>query len=801
MSVAPAAARVGANAYGFYDEAAREYVVTRPDTPTPWLNYIGQGRYGGIVSNAGGGYSFDRDPRHRRVSRYRYNAIPADQPGRYVYLRDEDTGEHWSATWQPVRGDLDSYACRHGAGYTRISAERAGIASEILYFVPPGEVPCELWVLRVRNESERRRTLRTFSYVELSYRDAVIDGQNLDWGQHIVRARCEDGVVLAGTVFEPDVAFFGSSVEPLGFDCDRETFVGRCRDLAAPAVVEKGEPTNAESPRGNAIASLCHELVLEPGEERELVYVLGIAADAQEAHRLVAAFAEPCRADEALAELHADWNAYLSRLSVETPDPELNAMVGFWNQVQCRTTLFWSRFASAYETGLGRGMGTRDSAQDTLGTVHAAPERVRETLAQLLRLQFRDGHAWHQFFPLTGEGTAGLAAEFPERPQWFCDDHLWLAIAVCAYVRETGDVAFLEAHVPFADGGSETVWRHLLRAIQFTLDHRGPHGLPRIGFSDWDDTLNVDLGSGKAESVWCAMQLSRAALDLAEVAEEVGHAAEAARLLALARETAAAVNEVAWDGAWYTRAFDDDGAPMGVAADDRRRIDMNAQTWSLIGEVAPPERAARALRSMEELLGTEHGIALLWPPYDGADPRVRGTSTYPPGAKENGGIFCHANAWAIVAAAMAGDGDSAYDWYRRILPLRDRDADRYLAEPYVYCQNVCGPSHPQFGLGRNSWLTGTAAWTFVAATQWILGIRPTLRGLRVAPVLPSGWDGFTATRVFRGATYEIAVERAGPGDEVALVVDGRPVEGDVVPLVPTGGRAAVAVTIGEAVAG
>jgi cellobiose phosphorylase len=409
-------------------------------------------------------------------------------------------------------------------------------------------------------------------------------------------------------------------------------------------------------------------------------------------------------------------------------------------------------------------------------------------------MQFADGHTWHQFFPLTGEGGPGLAAEYPNWPQWFSDDHLWLIISVCAYLRETGDFAYLEQRVPYVDHAEETVWEHMLRAVDFTLNHRGPHGLPRSGFSDWNDTLNVDHGSGKAESVWTAMQFCRAMLDLAQLCERIDRPADGRRFAGLHASMAAAINENAWDGAWYTRAFDDDGLPIGVSGAAHHAIDLITQSWCVLGEVAPPERAEQAMASADEKLNTKYGIALLWPPYDGADDRVRGTSTYVPGAKENGGIFCHANTWSIVAAAMLGHGDDAYRYYRQILPLARTDSDLYKVEPYTYPQNICGPTHPSFGMARNAWLTGTASWTFVAATQWILGIRPTYEGLRVAPAIPAAWPGFKAHREFRGTAYEIEVRREGTGNAVSLVVDGVAIAGDVVPL-PAAGTAAVKVEV------
>jgi len=784
--------------YGHLDATTHEYVIRRPDTPTPWINYLGQGGYGGIISNTAGGFSFDRDPRERRATRYRYNAIPADQPGRYVYLRDQATGRFWSPTWQPVKGDVEDYECRHGPGYTRIRSSFDGIESELLYFVPPGAghaaCPCELWVVRIRNTGRRARRIRTFSYAEFGYFDSVSDQQNLDWSQHIMSSRREGNAVLASTRFRATTTFLGASEPPVGWTGDRDDFVGRCRDLAAPVVVETGDPTNAGSPRGNTIGSLSHDLELGPGEERRLVYVLGMTDHPEQIATVVARYADRWEVDRAFDDLRADWSEYLGRFSVETPDPEFSEMLNAWNQVQCRTTLNWSRFVSGYETGLGRGMGTRDSAQDTLGTMHSLPAQARGTLTRTWALQFRDGHTWHQVFPLTGEGGPGLAAEFPAWPQWFSDDHLWLVLATCAYLRETGDLAYLDDRVPWADGSDATIWSHVLQAIEFTLANRGPHGLPRAGFADWDDTLNVDHGSGKAESVWCAMLFCRTVLDLADVCRHASRPTEAAHLGDLHAEMARIVNAVAWDGAWYARAFDDDGLPIGVSAEERHRINLNPQTWSILGEVAPRDRADRALASVEEHLATPFGTALLWPPYDGGDERVRGTSTYPPGAKENGGIFCHANTWLVIAAAMLGRGDDALRHHRRILPLAQADADLYRAEPYVYSQNICGPAHPQFGMARNAWLTGTAAWAFVAATQWILGIRPTFEGLMIAPVIPASWPGFQARRAFRGVTYEIRTRRDGPGNAVSLLVDGRPIAGSVVPL-PAPGTSLVRVDV------
>jgi cellobiose phosphorylase len=778
------------NQYGYYDEITGEYVITRPDTPTPWMNYLGEGGYGGIISNTAGGYSFDRDPKYRRITRYRYNAIPNDQPGRYVYLRDQETGVFWSPTWQPIpKRKLVSYECRHGPGYTRIRSRFKGILTDLLYFVPPAlekseewEAPCELWLVNVRNNSKRMHHLRSFSYVEFSMWNAEIDQNNLDWGQHILRSRVENGIICMHTQFRPTTTFFGSSLPPIGFDTDREVFIGVYHDLSNPHVVEQGSPKNSLAERGNNIGVLCHEFILNPGEQQEIVYILGVSDTPEQIHFIINRYKQPNEVRKAFVIHRTAWRTYLDNLKAETPDTEMNAMLNVWNQTQCRATLFWSRFASAYETGLGRGMGTRDSAQDTLAAVQSDPHWAKRTLSMLWKLQFQDGHTWHQVYPLTGEGGVGLAAEHPEWPQWFCDDHLWLLMSMCAYLRETGDLLYLDERLPYSDGGDDTIWGHMLRAVDFTLKNRGPHGLPRLGFSDWDDTMNLDHGSGKAESVMAAEQFCRVMLDLVELCTHLGKHTDANAYQANKEEMAEIINRVAWDGEWFVRGFDDEGKPVGISADAYHKISLNTQTWAVIGECAATERAQQAMHSAHSWLNSPFGLAILAPAYRQFDQCVGGTSTYPPGAKENGGIFCHTNPWAVIAAVRLGWNDIAYQYYRQIMPLARHDNEVYKVEPYVYCGNICGPEHPQFGYGRNAWLSGTASWAYIAATQWILGIRPAYNGLKIIPAIPGAWPGFSAQRKFRGVNYDIKAERIGQGDEICLKVDGQVLEGTTIPL-------------------
>ncbi|MFB6163082.1 MAG: GH36-type glycosyl hydrolase domain-containing protein, partial [Halococcoides sp.] len=772
--------------YGYYDDTTREYVVTDPETPRPWTNYLGEGVYGGIVTNTGGGYSFHQDPRNQRVTRYRYNSIPRDQPGRYVYLRDADSGEFWSPTYQPVKRDLDDYECRHGPGYTTIEGAYDGITGEMTYFVPPGE-RCEVWSLEVTNESDRTRTLETYSYVEFSFPDAYMDQTNLDWTGQIMQAEADPNrITMVSSAMEIDYVH-ATSGDPVGFDTDREAFVGTYDGLENPEVVVDGEPTGSVSTHGNVIGSFTHELTLEPGESERIIYLTAPEAD----DRVIDEYTDPDAVDRAFEDLAADWDDYLSTMTVDTPDEKLNAMLNVWNPIQCRSTLYWSRSASLYQAGLGRGMGTRDSGQDTLSIVHAVPDQVRETLEMLWGLQFADGHTWHQVYPLSGEGDVGIANEEPEKPQWFSDDHLWLVLGTVQYVKETGDTEFLDREIDFEDTDPAPVLEHIRRALQFTDKHRGTEGLPRLGYSDWNDTLNADHGSGKAASVMTGALYCRALDQAADLFEFLGDDDQAAAYRDDRDSMADLIDEVAWDGDHYIRGYDDEGRPIGASDNEFNQITLNAQTWSILGGIADDSRGEQALSAAHDRLNTEYGFALIDPPYDveGTLDRIGGTTTYPPGAKENGGIFCHAHTWSIVAAAMLGDGERAHQYYRQLNPLEHEDiAEKRLTEPYVFSQNVLGPEHPDFGEASNSWLTGTASWAYVAGTQYLIGVRPTFDGLVIDPTIPSEWDEFEVRREFRGATYEITVENPESVESgvAEIEVDGERIDDEVVPAFEDG---------------
>lgn len=771
--------------YGYFDSVAREYVITNPKTPTPWINYLGDGVYGGIISNNGGGYSFDRDPRFKRVLRYRYNAIPEDQPGRYIYLKDMQNGAIWSATWQPVKTEYDAYQCRHGMGYSIINLEKDGIATEVSYFVPPGK-KFEIWRLKVHNKSTQKRLINLFSYAEFCFFDAAKDQQNVDWVQQIGQGEFEDGFIFWNAFMKTwDHTFMTCSKKPHSFDTNRDSFVGRYHDLKSPLAVENGVCSNSISYRGNGAGCFCHPLELAPGSSEEIIYVLGVTPDKASIQAEVKPLLNPASVDLMFAALKDHWLNYLNSYQAETPDPELNLMLNTWNPYQCKATFNWSRFVSLYQLGIDRGMGLRDSAQDILGVLQAIPTHARELLIRLLQCQFADGHGYHLFYPLTGEGSMGEAQG--GKYNWYSDDHLWLIEATIAYLRETGDFDFLNQAVFFAEnGGQASVWEHLMKAIDFTAAHLGEHEIPLNGYADWNDALNLDRGKGRAESVWTGMLYCRVLTQMSELAARLGKNTEAQRFNNLFNSMKKAINEHAWDGEWYLQAYDDDCVKVGSHTNEKEeQIYLNPQSWAVISGIADTDRANIALKKAKEILGTEFGLVLLYPAYKAHRPDRGGVSTYPPGAKENAGIFVHTNPWFIIAQLLTGRHNEAYQNYRNILPaLKNNIPDRHEVEPYVYCQNILGKEHPQFGLGRNSWLTGTAAWAYVAGTQYLLGIRPQFDGILIEPHIPDSWTEFTVKRRFRERELEIIFkDNKTSRSKMTLLLNGKAVEsGHLIPI-------------------
>ncbi len=738
--------------YGHFDDVRREYVVTRPDTPLPWINYLGVNDYCGLISNTAGGYSFCRDPRERRILRYRYNSLPADRPGRYLYLRDHATGEYWSATWQPVQQPQPegTYECRHGLSYTSIRAAHDGIQSETTYFVPLDE-RLEIWRLHLKNAGRKPRRLAVFSYAEFCLWDAVNDMTDFQYNLNIAQTKFSANTIYHLTNFhahQPCFAWFWSSRKVTSWDGLRQAFIGPYRDESNPIAVENGRCSNTAASGWAPCASFHIDVTLGPRAEDEILFVLGYGEKWGEDEPLRRKYRKPAAAARELARLQDYWDETLTRFCVKTPDKAVDSMVNIWNPYQCRTTFNWSRSASYFESGIGRGMGFRDSAQDILGFVHQIPVLARQRLLDIAATQFPEGRAHHQYSPLTKKGAG----------EGFGDDHLWLVIAVDAYLRETGDLEVLEERVPFNDDSSAPLYEHLRRAVDYSSAHTGWHDLPRIGNADWNDCLNLAGPSGKAASVMIAEMHVHAASLLAQIARRSGRAAQAQELSDLAAGMRARINESCWDGEWYLRAFTDAGVPVGTSSSDEGSIWLESQVWAVLSGAAGPERAHACMDSVARHLATKKGIVLFAPGYSRYHPELGYVSVFPPGLKENAAIFCHTNPWAMIAECMLGRGDRAFDYYKAILPSASNgSADKRGTEPYVYAQMIAGRQHRDFGQAKNSWLTGTASWNFVAISQHILGVRPELEGLRIDPCIPHGWKGFSVTRIFRGDTYRITI--------------------------------------------
>ncbi len=764
--------------YGYFDNENKEYVITNPKTPTPWMNYIGNGGFGGIVSATGGGLTFDSDPSNRRVTKYNFTTLPIDRPGRYLYIRDEKTGDYWSATWQPVMKEKQKYECRHGLGYTSIKSEYDGIASEITYCVPLGK-RYELWQANLKNVSGKRRRLKVYSYVEFAYPAAQYD-MLCHWPSMAYKAGFDGRKIMIDTVAEqltniPQYDFLATSLPVVGYDCSREQFVGAYRDEANPQALDTGICTNSSMYSNICVGVLCSEIFLDIGEELSFRYVLGATDNKEDIDRSID---EALAIDNAILDIKDYWKNHCERLVVDTPCEDMNTMLNIWHAYQSKTTFDWSRFISVYERGVDRGFGFRDSMQDVLGIMHSEPRLAAERIKLLLSIQCSDGNAKNVYYPSTKEAVGGGRS----------DDHLWSIQSACNYVKETGDFDFLNAVVPYYDGGEATVLEHLLKGIDFTMNHLGRHGIPDMLKSDWDDSVApMNLGgTGGAESVFVFFQLGQAAYLLMELFDFVKDKSIIKDVAVHNREMQRVYDyckskmDTIWDGEWYIRAFTPEGEKYCTKDDEYNKIHLIPQAWSVLSHLADNKHANMAMDNVLKYLYTDKGLITHYPASEGFDRSKKSYFLFPAGARENGGIFFHSNTWPIIAFAMLGRGNDAFKCYENMLPTRRNDiADICLTEPYIYSQTMIAPPHPNAWSCVNSWLTGTASWTYLAATQYILGIRPEYNGLCIDPQIPDEWEEFTVKRKCRGKTYNIKVVRDGQ-KEKGLYVDGQKCEGDTV---------------------
>ena len=810
--------------YGHFDDERREYVITTPTTPLPWINYLGSEDFFALVSNTAGGYCFYKDARLRRITRYRYNGSPLDADGFHVYVRTEE-GSVWNPGWQPTQEPLDFYRCRHGLGYTVITGTKDGLSLEQAMLVPR-EDRCMLLKLTVQNQGEKPRHLKLFPYVEFCLWDAMDDSSNFQRNFSTGEVEIEPQALYHKTEYRErrdHYAFFWADRPYTGFDTSRDAFLGVYGSPARPQAVLEGHCTGSQAHGWAPVGAMEFDLTLEPGAQQQLVLGLGYIENPQEekftapgvinktrAHAMMEKYSSPRAFDCALEDLRQFWGDLLGGCTARTGDEKVDRMVNIWNQYQCMVTFNMSRSASYFESGMGRGMGFRDSCQDLLGFVHMIPQKARQRLLDIAATQFPDGSAYHQYQPLTKKGNLAVGSGFN-------DDPLWLIAGTDAYIRETGDFSILSESVPFDNDErlAQPLMEHLRRSIRYTLTHLGPHRLPLIGRADWNDCLNLNCFSAHpgesfqitgpsegpvAESVFIGGMFVKYGRAYGELCRHLELPEEAAQVESAVQDMEQAVLTAGWDGAWFRRAYDASGNPVGSRECKEGQIYIEPQGMCVMAGIGKTTgQAAQALRSVEERLDTPYGIVLLQPAYEEYYLNLGEISSYPPGYKENAGIFCHNNPWIVCAEAELGHGDRAFQVYKRTCPAyTEAISEIHRTEPYVYSQMIAGKDAPSFGEAKNSWLTGTAAWTFLSITQSILGMQPTLDGLRIEPCVPADWKEFRLHRRFRGAEYNILVKNPKGVQKgvAAMTVDGQSISGNVLPILPAGHTAQVEVWMG-----
>ncbi len=768
--------------FGYFDDANKEYVITTPKTPLPWINYLGSTDFFSLISNTCGGYSFYKDAKLLRLTRYRYNNIPGDEGGRYYYIKDNK--DIWNPGWMPVKTELEHYECRHGMGYTRILSEKNNISSSLLAFVPVDD-NCEVNQLILTNNSDKTKQIQLFSYIEFCLWNAMDDMTNYQRNLNTGEVEVIGSDIYHKTEYRErrnHYAVFSVNQKVDGYDTSRDAFLGAYRGVADPIVVETGKSTDSVASGWYPIGSHQINIELAPGEQKSFIFVLGYCENPVDdkfeapdvinkapAKKMLQKYKTDAQVEEAFAKLNAHWDQLLSKFTVKSGDEKLDRMVNIWNQYQCMVTFNMSRSASYYESGIGRGMGFRDSCQDLLGFVHLIPDRARQRILDIAATQFEDGSAYHQYQPLTKKGNSDIGSGFN-------DDPLWLIAGTSAYIRETGDYSILDEIVPYENDMTKatTLFVHLTRSFDYTIDHLGPHKLPLIGRADWNDCLNLNCFSKEpgesfqtfgpsegpvAESVFIAGMFVKYGKEYADICEAIGNKEEAIRATKAIDDMTKAIEKDGWDGEWFIRAYDADGAKVGSDECDEGKIYIEPQGFCVLAGVGHDNgMAKKALDSVKEHLDTKYGIVLLQPPYTKYYLNLGEISSYPPGYKENAGIFCHNNPWISAAETTIGRGERAFEIYKKTCPAYLEDiSDIHRTEPYVYSQMIAGKDAKSFGEAKNSWLTGTAAWTFVNVSQYILGVTPTLHGLKIDPCVPSDFKHMEITRKYRDVEYHITV--------------------------------------------
>ena len=809
--------------FGHFDDKRREYVINTPKTPYPWINYLGTQEFFSLISNTAGGYSFYKDARLRRITRFRYNDIPVDSNGRYFYINDG--GEIWSPGFKPVQNKLDFYECRHGLGYTIITGRKNDIEAQVTFFVPIN-ANCEIQRLKLKNVGSKNKKFNVYSFIEWCLWDANDDDRNFQRNFSTGEVEIEGSTLYHKTEYRErrnHFAFYHVNADIRGFDTDRDTFLGQFNGLNNPDAVTRNKSFNSVADGWTPIAPHNVAVVLAAREAKELIFILGYCENPADkkfmpdgslnkapAHELIERFNTTEKADKAFAELNDYWSSLLTQFHIDSPDDKLNRMVNIWNQYQCMVTFNMSRSASYFESGVGRGMGFRDSNQDLLGFVHQIPTRARERILDLAATQLEDGGAYHQYQPLTKKGNNAIGGNFS-------DDPLWLIISVAAYIKETGDFDILKENVPFDNNEklAAPLFEHLRRSFYHVINNLGPHGLPLIGRADWNDCLNLNCFStepgesfqtttnteGKvAESVLVGGMFVYAGPDFVELCRRMGYNDEAKKAQQYIDKMEEAVLKYGYDGEWFLRAYDSFGKKVGSKECEEGKIFLEPQGMCVMAGIGVKTgEAKKALDSVKKYLDTKYGCVLLTPAYTKYSPALGEISSYPPGYKENAGIFCHINPWIMAAEATIGRGDRAFELYKKIAPAYIEDiSEIHKLEPYVYSQMVAGKDAKLFGQAKNSWLTGTAAWNFVAISQFILGIKPDYDGLKIDPCIPSDMKEYTVTRHFRNADYVITVKNPnGVCKGVKEVtIDGKKAESNILPVFADGKKHTATVVLG-----